>query len=289
MPVADQVQYESGVRMRYAVIAFCAALCIVLSQLIQLSGVHAPVNELTLALVVASQRGTSDVVAAVFNALGLVSVGVVLYWLHQISAARRPGLKRFVRWSAVVGAALGAFGWLVFWILYTHKAHEFVTSGTQGYPEANTLVSAAPVAISTIAFQLGWLLLAVGCVLVSLSATRVGLVTKFVGYFGVAAGAMFVFQTVVGLFGLIVQVVWLASLAVTLARRWPQGDPPAWEAGVAVPWPSTQNSRPQQDERGTRAQRQRRKVSNTEVLAAVERDAPQVPKGAGRAKRKRRR
>ena len=77
MTVAEQVQYESGVRMRYAVIAFCAALLIVASQLIQLSGVHAPVNELTLDLIAASQRSTLDIVGAVLDMLGLVAVGVV--------------------------------------------------------------------------------------------------------------------------------------------------------------------------------------------------------------------
>ena len=33
-------------------------------------------------------------------------------------------------------------------------------------------------------------------------------------------------------------VFWLLALAVLFAHRWPQGMPPAWETGTAVPWPS---------------------------------------------------
>ncbi len=93
MTVAEQVNYESSVRFRYGVIAFCAALLIVASQLIQLSGVHASVNELTLDLVAANQRVTLDVIGAALDMLGLAAVGVLLYWLHRISSARRPELK----------------------------------------------------------------------------------------------------------------------------------------------------------------------------------------------------
>jgi hypothetical protein len=34
-------------------------------------------------------------------------------------------------------------------------------------------------------------------------------------------------------------VFWLLALAALFARRWPQGMPPAWETGIAVPWPSS--------------------------------------------------
>ena len=63
MPVADQLQYEYRVRMRYAVIAFCAALLIVGSQLINLSGVHAPVNELTLDMGERGRQAVAELLA----------------------------------------------------------------------------------------------------------------------------------------------------------------------------------------------------------------------------------
>jgi hypothetical protein len=282
MPVADQLQYESGVRMRYAVIAFCAALLIVGSQLINLSGVHAPVNELTLDLIAASQRGTLDIVGAVVDMLGLIAVGTVLYWLHTVTRARRPELKPFVRWLVAVGAGLSAVMAITYTVIVAGKAHTFVTTGNQSYPQASHLTSSGPVVVLPLLLELGDLLLAIGVVLTSLSAMRVGLVTKLVGYVGVVAGVLFIFP--IGVLVPVIQGFWLASVAIILAARWPSGELPAWASGEAVPWQPMQQA-PRQESRGQR----RRKVSDSEVLAAVEKDSPQVPKGAGRAKRKRRR
>jgi hypothetical protein len=112
------------------------------------------------------------------------------------------------------------------------------------------------------------------------------LVTRLVGYAGVVAGVIFLFE--IPLMGLVIQAFWLAAVAVTLTRRWPSGDPPAWDAGVAIPWAPRQGAQAQQDNRGTRGQR-RRRVSDQDVLAAVEGSEKQTPRqGAGRRKRKRR-
>jgi hypothetical protein len=281
--VAEQVQYESGVRMRYAVIAFCAALLIVASQLMQLSGTHAPVNELTLDLIAANQRATLDIVGAALDMLGLIAVGTLLYWLHVISRARRPELRTMVRWVATVGAGLSAVMAIAYTIIVASKAHQFVTSGNQSYPEANRLTSSGLVVALPLLLELGTLMLAIGCIWTSLSAMRVGLVTRMVGYVGVVAGALFLFP--IGGLVPIVQGFWLAAVAVTLARRWPSGDPPAWESGVAVPWAPLQSNQ-QQRERPARGQR--RRVSDKDVLEAVQtNEAPPNPK-AGRSKRKRR-
>jgi hypothetical protein len=268
--------------MRYAVLAFCAALLIVGSQLINLSGVHAPVNELTLDLIAASQRSTLDIVGAVVDMLGLVAVGTLLYWLHTVTRARRPELKPYVRWLVGVGAGLSAVMAITYTVIVASKAHTFVTTGNQSYPQANHLTSSGPVVVLPLLLELGDLLLAIGVVLTSLSAMRVGLVTKLVGYVGVVAGVLFIFP--IGVLVPVIQGFWLASVAIILAARWPSGELPAWASGEAVPWQPMQSA-PRQESRGQR----RRKVSDTEVLEAVEKDAPQVPKGAGRAKRKRRR
>src|SRR3954447_12246949 len=36
----------------------------------------------------------------------------------------------------------------------------------------------------------------------------------------------------------LVPAFWLVMMGVLLAGKWPGGDPPAWEAGEARPWPS---------------------------------------------------
>jgi hypothetical protein len=82
-------------------------------------------------------------------------------------------------------------------------------------------------------FQLGSLVLAVGLILVSLNAMRVGLLTRLMGYIGIASGAMLV------LFPLpVVQIFWMGALGALFFGRWPGGEPPAWRTGKAEPWPT---------------------------------------------------
>jgi hypothetical protein len=286
MDVAAQVSYESAVRFRYAVVAFVAALLIVGSQLINLSGVHAPVSELTLDLIAFNQRASLDIVGACMDTLGLVAIGVLLYWLHTIASARRPDFKAIVRYLATIGALLSAVMATASAVVVAGKAHDFVTSGNQGYPEADHLTTAFIVVLLQLLLEFGSLVLAIGVIWTALSAMRVGLTTRMVGYVGVVAGALFLFP--IGGLVPIVQGFWLGALAVTLARRWPSGDPPAWEAGVAVPWMPMQSKQPQQQP--TRPPRgQRRRVSDADVLAAVD-EKPKRPANpqAGRRKRKRR-
>jgi len=77
--------------------------------------------------------------------------------------------------------------------------------------------------------------------MIALNAMRTGLLTRMLGYIGIAAGAVMV------LFPLpIVQIFWLASLGFVLLGRWPGGDTPAWETGQAVPWPTPDRPPPRQ-------------------------------------------
>lgn len=285
--VSDQVLYESRVRQRFAVIAFCAALLLVCSQLVQLSGAQPPVSELTVSLITDSQRATLDIIGAALDMLGLLSVAALLYWLHRISQARQPQLKGATRWTATVGASLTAVMALIYTVIFAQKAHQFVSSGNQSYPEASHLVSSAALLIPALALELGQLLLAVGVILVALSVMRVGLFPRLLGYAGVISGALFIIG--VPVLTPIIQGFWLVATAVLLARRWPSGDPPAWQSGVAVPWTPLQPAQnDRQSARAARGQRGRR-VSDKDVLAAVEQSEAPPNTKAGRSKRKRKR
>ena len=129
--VDQQVQYESGLRYRYAIVAFAAAILLVVSQLLQVSGTQAPVSEATITLITDNSRATIDIIGSVLDMLGLFSLAALLFWLHRSSQARAPQLRAATRWTASTGAVLAAVMAIVFTILLTHKAHEFVTTGNQ--------------------------------------------------------------------------------------------------------------------------------------------------------------
>ncbi len=241
MNATEQLQYEASTRMRYAVIAFIAALLLVGQQLIQLSGPHTSVDELTLDLITAHKRFPIDLIGAIVNAFGLVALIAMLAWLHRLARARSQDIREWVRWLVIAGGTLSALMAIAYAIVIAIKANQFVASGNQGYPRANALTSGGLIAALPLVAQLGSLVLAGGFIWTSLNGLRVGLLTKPLGYTGVAAGALVLFP--LGAFVSFIQGFWLVGLSVLFAGRWMNGTPPAWETGTAVPWPSSAQAR----------------------------------------------
>ncbi len=297
MNVLEQVEYETGMRKRYAAITFFAAVLIVIAQLIQLSGVKADVTELTLNLVVANIRAGRDIAAAVLEGLGYVAVGFMLIWMQGIARARNPEMRSFVRYFSISGAALASVLTVAATVSLAITAHQFVSSGDQSYPQANHLTSGAGLVLLSLLAELGALLLAIGFVLTALNMMRVGLLTRWLGYTGVIAGALVIFP--IGGIAPVIQGLWLAAVAVLFFGRWPSGDPPAWASGVAMPWQpaqqTTANARVRREQR-PRQQRRRGRMDELPTIVEPERSpdaASESSNGSGprqpqKRKRKRR-
>ena len=239
----QQVQYESSVRTRQAAVAAAAGILLVGAAAIQLTGTQTKVNELTLGLITEHKRFPIDVVGAVINGLGLCAVAWTLSYLFQITRARNPELRSFFRALAIAGGVLAAVAAVVYAILVAGKASQFVAHGDQTYMEANHLTSSTGFIAVPLFGQLGALLLAVGFVLTSLNAMRVGLLTRFMGYLGIFTGILVLFP--IGSPVPVVQGFWLLAFAYLLSGRWPTGVPPAWSSGRAERWPSSQELREQ--------------------------------------------
>ena len=79
----------------------------------------------------------------------------------------------------------------------------------------------------------GFLGFVVGMVYVPLWAMRTGLLTRFWGSLGMAIGVVVVIIPPAQL----ALMLWMAAIGLMLVGLWPRGRPPAWEAGVALPWP----------------------------------------------------
>lgn len=236
-----QLQYEAGVRMRYAAVAVLAGILLVVAAVVQVSGSHTSVSELTLDLITAHKRFPLDLIGAGIDCVGLLALAVMLNWLHAISKARNPEIRDFIRWLAISGAALSGAMAVVYAVVIAIKASQFVAHGDQSYVQANQLTTGGLIQILPLVAQLGSLLLTAGFIWASLNAMRVGLLTRFMGYLGVFAGILVLFP--IGSPVPVVQGVWLLAMAVLFAGRWPQGNPPAWEQGVAVPWPTMSQPR----------------------------------------------
>ncbi len=64
-------------------------------------------------------------------------------------------------------------------------------------------------------------------------AMRTGLLSRFWGALGMAAGITFLLGPL-----FLIGLVWLAYFALMVIGKVPGGQPPAWAAGEAVPWPT---------------------------------------------------
>lgn len=239
--VDQQLLYESRVRLRQAVIAVAAAVCLVGSAALQLSGPHAKVEELTLDLITAHKRFPIDVIGALINGIGLCALAATLVFLFGITRARNDEVRPFIRWMALVGGVAAAISGIVYAIVIAGKASDFVAHGTQTYEQANHLTNTAGLLALPFFGQAAALILAVGFVLISLGAMRVGLLTRFMGYLGIFTGILVLFP--IGSPVPVVQGFWLLALAYLLSGRWPSGVPPAWRSGKAEKWPSAAEMR----------------------------------------------
>jgi hypothetical protein len=99
--------------------------------------------------------------------------------------------------------------------------------------EASNAISESPAHGAAIGFGLGGRLgLAVTLLYSCLFAMRVGLLTRFWGSLGMALGVAALLLRVE------FTMIWFIYFGLLLIDRLPGGRPPAWAAGVAVPWPT---------------------------------------------------
>jgi hypothetical protein len=69
---------------------------------------------------------------------------------------------------------------------------------------------------------------------ISLWTMRTGLLTRYLGTLGMALAASLLLLKLLGLLGIL---FWFAIVGLQLLGRWRKPLPPAWDAGIAIPWP----------------------------------------------------
>ncbi|MDQ6841717.1 MAG: hypothetical protein M3025_04750 [Actinomycetota bacterium] len=242
MSATSQLSYESRMRPRYAALAATAAVLLLAAAVIQQLGPHTKVTELTVELLTANKRFSLDLLSAFVNAIGSIALALTLAFLFRMASIRNPRRQPYVKVFVYAGGALVAVTSIAYAVVIGIKAHQFATTGAQTYVEANRLTTSPILLILQLIGEVAALLLTAAYALVALNAMRVGLLTRFMGYLGVFAGALVLLQvTQVP----VVQAYWLIALAVLMAGRWPSGTPKAWESGRAEPWPSNRAIREQ--------------------------------------------
>jgi hypothetical protein len=214
----------------------------VVSAIVQLTGPQTSINELTLGLITLHERYPRDIIAASIEGLGWFAVAATLVYLFGAARARNELLGPYMKYLALAGGVVAAIAGVAYESVIASKASDFVHQGNQTYMEAHQLTSQTGLVTLQLTGQAAALVLAMGFVLISLNAMRVGLLTKFLGYLGIFAGIFVLFGAAITPVP-IVQAYWLIALAYLLSGRWPTGVPPAWQSGRAEKWPTSAEMR----------------------------------------------
>lgn len=181
--------------------------------------------------------GDGQLAAMLLRCLGLVLVLAVVAFLYRAIKGRNPDHHG---WIPIVGAVATLI--IVACTVYTFFqvrdiGREFVGSGPRTLERAQDLLDAgreeSTRRIVNVVQGLAGLAFGVWVSLTSLEAMRVGLLTRFLGVFGIGAGLASAIGIPVGpaLF-----IAWVGSVSALAVGYWPGGRPLAWDAGRAVSW-----------------------------------------------------
>ena len=190
------------------------------------------------------ERAFAVLMTAVARGLGFIAIGLMLAYLGTRGARAQRGVPQLLDLPRAGRRARSARSRRCCSRSARRRRSPSFLDGARTVDRADdigdssVLVAAQLIGIpGTQAIGLASLALGLAWVVICLNGMRVGLLTRFMGVLGVICGALIVLPILSPL--PIVQTFWLGAMALLLAGRWPNGLPPAWTTGEAVPWPSS--------------------------------------------------
>jgi hypothetical protein len=227
-----------------------------------------------------SHHAASLIAASAVAALAIVALTLVLLLLADASRFRRPEMWAPARPLILVGGialAIVSVGHQVVTAIETHNfavGHDLSNSAVD-----NALTKGTANIVVDYLDLLAGLAVAVGMIVIMINAIRVGLLTRWLGIVGIFSGIL-IFLPIGGATLEVIPSFWLVAMGILYIGKWPNGEPPAWQAGEARPWPSRAQIR---EAAGGSAGRPALATGAGDVTPA-----PQKP-AAGSSSRKRRR
>jgi hypothetical protein len=297
--IKQQVAAETERRTRLAIPAFAGGLLYLLSGIMTnsiansapsvgilqglapaISGVASPVVSPRAAEVKYDSHHAFPLIAAsVVAALAIVALMLVLLVLLDATRFRRPQTWAPARWLIVGGGIALALVSVAHQVVLAIQTHSFATgSDLSNHAVDHALTGGTANLISEYLALLGGLSLAIGMIVVMINALRVGLLNRWMGILGMFTGLL-IFIPLGGATLEVIPAFWLVAMGILYIGKWPNGQPPAWEAGEARPWP-------------TRAQLRESAGPAKAALATGSGDvtpAPATPKGASSSRKRRKR
>jgi hypothetical protein len=223
-----------------AIAAFGTFVLFVAGRIVASRADTEPVEDIA-DLAVAFATDDLVLIGDVIGAIGLAAFAGALLYLFRAAQARsdavRPGLVGLVVAGPIFFGAASILRGIAF-----GDAGDAVLADPDACRTDDCiadLVAESSVGPIASGLQLaGAIGLAFALIYTSLHAQRTGLLTRFLGTFGIATGVV----ALLSVFGLplstLLLVLFAIGLGLVFAGWRPGGRPPAWEAGEAVPWPA---------------------------------------------------
>jgi hypothetical protein len=228
----------------------------------------------------------------VLTAVAVLALTLVLLFILDCTRFRRPETWTGGRWLVLVGGIGYASLNLIHEVVLAIEAHIFVGGAnfTNDAVEKALLATGSGGVILSLLGLLAALALTVGMIAVMVGAMRAGLLPRWLSMLGILSGLLFLpFFNSATL--QLIPTFWLVATGILLMERWPNGDPPAWAAGEARPWPTQADVRAQREaEKGGSSNGSARglkglgsgRQSSADIVPAP------TPAGSGGSRRKRR-
>jgi hypothetical protein len=293
--IRQQVAHESERRSALAVPAFAGGFLYLLGAIVisntldgaptvgllqglgpALSGVANPaVSPRTAEVKFISHHAVTLIAGGALTAIAVVSLTLVLLLLLDATRFRRSQSWRAARPLVLYGGILVAVLTAARWPVSAIETHNFVV----GHNHSNHAVEraltlgTANVLVEYVG-QFAELALAAGIIGTMVNALRVGLIPRWMSVVGIFTGLL-IFFPIGGSEFQVVPAFWMVMMGVLYFGRWRNGDPPAWAAGEARPWP------PQGRVRGAGS-------AGNGVAAAATVPAPVRPASSGSSRKRRR-
>jgi hypothetical protein len=170
-----------------------------------------------------------------------IAVGVLtlmLLVLLDATVFRRPGVWSAARPLILGGGIAVAVASVAHQLVAAVETHNFASGHDfTSHAVDQALTKATPNLVIAYLSLFAGLALAAGMITVMINALRVGLIPRWLGIVGMFT-ALLIFLPLGGAELQVVPAFWMVMVGMLFAQRWPKGDPAAWLAGEARPWPT---------------------------------------------------
>ncbi len=190
---------------------------------------------------------------SIISGIGYLLLAGTVFFLFSAAARRSDLVRTSIQPLIFIGATLLAISGVLTAVAFDGLATDFIDAGGPLEGDAADDAASDLIADSTLmtfgafAGLAGLAALTFGVIYTALWAMRTGLVTRFWGTLGMAFGAAFLLAQFLGPIGFFGLMLWLIHVALVSRGRWMGGPLPAWEQGVAVPWPDPNAPPPEPD------------------------------------------